>query len=36
MIISSGITRLKYPIVGIKGQIKACKKVPSGVKWQMK
>ncbi|KAG6773941.1 hypothetical protein POTOM_021286 [Populus tomentosa] len=31
-----GITRLKYHIAGIKGQVEACKKVPPYVKWQMK
>lgn len=31
-----GITRLKYHLAGIKGQVEACKKVPHDVKWQMK
>jgi hypothetical protein len=31
-----GITRLKYHLAGIKGQVEACKKVPPDVKWQMK
>lgn len=30
-----GITRLKYHLAGIKGQVEACKKVPHDVKWQM-
>ncbi|KAJ6920339.1 hypothetical protein NC651_014054 [Populus alba x Populus x berolinensis] len=35
MINCGGITRLKYHLVGIKDQVKACKKVSLGVKWQM-
>ncbi|KAG6757044.1 hypothetical protein POTOM_037345 [Populus tomentosa] len=31
-----GITRLKCHLTGIKGEVKACKKVPPEVKWQMK
>eukprot|EP00258_Populus_trichocarpa_P049868 XP_024465887.1 uncharacterized protein LOC18102381 [Populus trichocarpa] len=31
-----GITRLKYHLAGIKGQVEACKKVPPDVKWQIK
>ncbi|KAL9380619.1 hypothetical protein Peur_026276 [Populus x canadensis] len=31
-----GITRLKYHLAGIEGQVEACKKVPPDVKWQMK
>ena len=31
-----GITRMKYHLAGIKGQVEACKKVPPDVKWQMK
>ncbi|KAG6752285.1 hypothetical protein POTOM_044507 [Populus tomentosa] len=31
-----GVTRLKYHLAGIKGQVEACKKVPPDVKWQMK
>ena len=30
------ITRLKYHLTGIKGQVEACKKVPAYIKWQMK
>ncbi|KAJ6881484.1 hypothetical protein NC651_028160 [Populus alba x Populus x berolinensis] len=32
----SGITCQKYHLAGIKGQVKACKKVHPNVKWQMK
>uniref|UniRef100_A0A6N2L2P9 BED-type domain-containing protein n=1 Tax=Salix viminalis TaxID=40686 RepID=A0A6N2L2P9_SALVM len=31
-----GVTRLKYHLAGIKGEVEACKKVPPEVKWQMK
>uniref|UniRef100_A0A6N2MQE4 BED-type domain-containing protein n=1 Tax=Salix viminalis TaxID=40686 RepID=A0A6N2MQE4_SALVM len=31
-----GVTRLKYHLAGIKGQVEPCKKVPADVKWQMK
>ncbi|KAG6753625.1 hypothetical protein POTOM_041611 [Populus tomentosa] len=31
-----GITRLKYHLAGIKGQVEACKKVPPDVIWKMK
>ncbi|KAG6532149.1 hypothetical protein ZIOFF_005987 [Zingiber officinale] len=31
-----GITRLKYHLAGIEGNVKACKKVSDDVKWQMK
>ncbi|KAG5241726.1 zinc finger protein [Salix suchowensis] len=31
-----GVTRLKYHLAGIKGQVEPCKKVPPDVKWQMK
>lgn len=30
-----GVTRLKYHLAGIKGEVEACKKVPPEVKWQM-
>ena len=30
-----GITRLKYHLAGIKGQVEPCKRVPPDVKWQM-
>ena len=31
-----GITRLKYHLAGIPGDVEACKKVSEDVKWQMK
>ncbi|GJN12015.1 hypothetical protein PR202_ga30258 [Eleusine coracana subsp. coracana] len=31
-----GITRLKYHLAGLKGQVEECKKVPPDVRWQMK
>ena len=31
-----GVTRLKYHLAGIKGEVEPCKKVPPEVKWQMK
>ena len=31
-----GITRLKYHLAGISGDVEACKKVSEDVKWQMK
>ena len=31
-----GVTRLKYHLAGIKGEVEPCKKVPPDVKWQMK
>uniref|UniRef100_A0A6N2K340 BED-type domain-containing protein n=1 Tax=Salix viminalis TaxID=40686 RepID=A0A6N2K340_SALVM len=31
-----GVTRLKYHLASIKGQVEPCKKVPPDVKWQMK
>ncbi|GJM91421.1 hypothetical protein PR202_ga07787 [Eleusine coracana subsp. coracana] len=30
------ITRLKYHLAGLKGQVEECKKVPPDVRWQMK
>ncbi|KAL4620036.1 hypothetical protein ACB092_06G125300 [Castanea dentata] len=36
MIRGGGITRLKYHLAGIKGDVEACKKVFEDVKWQMK
>jgi hypothetical protein len=32
MINGDGIINLKYHLVGIKGQVKACKKISPGVK----
>ncbi|XP_042963296.1 uncharacterized protein LOC122297331 [Carya illinoinensis] len=31
-----GITRLKYHLAGISGDVEACRKVPDDIKWQMK
>ena len=31
-----GITRLKYHLAGIRGEVEPCKRVPPDVKWQMK
>ena len=31
-----GVTRLKYHLAGIKGEVEPCKRVPPDVKWQMK
>jgi hypothetical protein len=31
-----GITRLKYHLAGIRGQVEPCKSAPDDVKWQMK
>ena len=31
-----GVTRLKYHLAGIKGQVEPCKRVPPDVKWKMK
>ena len=36
MIRGGGITRLKYHLAGIPGDVEACKKVSEDVKWQMK
>ena len=36
MIRGGGITRLKYHLAGIPGDVGACKKVSEDVKWQMK
>ena len=33
--IGGGITRLKYHLAGIKGQVEPCKRVPPDVQWQM-
>ena len=32
----SGITRLKYHLIDIKGQVEPYKKVPPNMKWKMK
>ena len=36
MIRGEGSTRLKYHLVGISGDVEACKKVSEDAKWQMK
>ena len=36
MIRGGGITKLKYHLVGIPDDVKACKKVSEDIKWQMK
>ena len=36
LIKGGGITRLKYHLAGIRGQVEPCKSAPDDVKWQMK
>ena len=36
LIKGGGITRLKYHLAGIRGQVESCKSAPDDVKWQMK
>ena len=36
LIKGGGITRLKYHLVGIRGQVEPCKKVSSDIRFQMK
>ena len=36
LIKGGGITRLKYHLAGIRGQVEPCKNAPDDIKWQMK